>query len=143
MERKQFNYEKQRTEFQNKLESIHSTWTCKLNLFVTDMNQQSDKTQADLKQIAQLLRKMESASESKIKLVAQRQAILHENYANMERKEQEQHLLNQLTDTEQMIVETQEQIQEIEEQIAKILKALEQRQDIINNQIKELNVIRQ
>jgi hypothetical protein len=49
MQRQQFNYEKQRTEFQNKLESIHKTWTCKLNLFVTDMNEQSQKTQGELK----------------------------------------------------------------------------------------------
>jgi hypothetical protein len=38
LNRQLFNLEKQRTEFQMKLESTHVSWTCKLQLFVTDMN---------------------------------------------------------------------------------------------------------
>jgi hypothetical protein len=72
------------------------------------MNQQSEKTQGDLDQIANLLRSMEKASLKHAALVSERQAFMLENFANDERKELEQHLLNQLTDTEQMIEETQE-----------------------------------
>lgn len=70
MQRQQFNYEKQRTEFQNKLESIHKTWTCKLNLFVTDMNEQSQKTQGELKQIEDLLMKLNDTAQQNKQLVA-------------------------------------------------------------------------
>ena len=38
LNRQLYNLEKQRTEFQMKLESTHVNWTCKLQLFVTDMN---------------------------------------------------------------------------------------------------------
>jgi hypothetical protein len=38
LNRQLYNLEKQRTEFQMKLESTHVSWTCKLQLFVTDMN---------------------------------------------------------------------------------------------------------
>jgi hypothetical protein len=38
LNRQLYNLEKQRTEFQMKLESTHMSWTCKLQLFVTDMN---------------------------------------------------------------------------------------------------------
>lgn len=47
--RKLNQLEYQRKDFQHKLESTHHGWTCKLQLFVTDMNEQSDKTQKDLK----------------------------------------------------------------------------------------------
>jgi peptidoglycan hydrolase CwlO-like protein len=42
-----------------------------------------------------------------------------------------------------MIEETEQQIEEIQEQINKINAALEERQNIINDQIAQLNVIRQ
>jgi|TARA_B110000285_G_C15114797_1_gene613418 chromosome segregation ATPase len=42
-----------------------------------------------------------------------------------------------------MIEETKVQIQEIQDQIGKINSALEERQGVINDQIRELNVIRQ
>ena len=42
-----------------------------------------------------------------------------------------------------MITETEQQIKEIQEQINKIKNALEERQAIINDQIAQLNVIRQ
>jgi hypothetical protein len=45
------------------LESTHNGWTCKLQLFVTDMNEQSDKTQKDLKQIQDLLASMTAVSD--------------------------------------------------------------------------------
>ena len=48
LNRQLYNLDKQRTEFQLKLESTHVSWTCKLQLFVTDMNSQSEKTQKDL-----------------------------------------------------------------------------------------------
>ena len=38
LNRQLYNLDKQRTEFQMKLESTHMSWTCKLQLFVTDMN---------------------------------------------------------------------------------------------------------
>lgn len=44
LNRQLYNLDKQRTEFQMKLENTHASWTCKLQLFVTDMNSQSEKT---------------------------------------------------------------------------------------------------
>lgn len=41
--------EKNRTEFQNKMENLHNSFTCKLKLYVTDIQAQSDKTQSDFK----------------------------------------------------------------------------------------------
>jgi hypothetical protein len=42
-----------------------------------------------------------------------------------------------------MIDDTQQQIKEIQDQVGRINSALEQRQNIIKDQIQELNIIRQ
>ena len=63
LHRKFNQLEYQRKDFQHKLESTHNGWTCKLQLFVTDMNEQSDKTQKDLKQIQDLLASMTAVSD--------------------------------------------------------------------------------
>ena len=72
LSRQLYNLEKERTEFQMKLESAHVNWTCKLQLFVTDMNSQSEKTQKDLQQINDLLSSMTAVSEKQAELLQQR-----------------------------------------------------------------------
>jgi chromosome segregation ATPase len=72
LNRQLYNLEKERTEFQMKLESTHVSWTCKLQLFVTDMNTQSEKTQKDLQQINDLLSSMTAVSEKQAGLLQQR-----------------------------------------------------------------------
>lgn len=80
LNRQLYNLDKQRTEFQLKLESTHVSWTCKLQLFVTDMNSQSEKTQRDLQQINDLLSSMTAVSEKQAGLLQQRQNLLLENF---------------------------------------------------------------
>lgn len=63
LQRKLNQLEYQRKDFQHRLESAHHGWTCKLQVFVTDMNEQSEKTQADLKQIQDLLASMAAVSD--------------------------------------------------------------------------------
>lgn len=69
LSRKLNQLEYQRKDFQHKLESTHSSWTCKLQLFVTDMNEQSDKTQRDLRQIQDLLASMTAVSDKQAGLL--------------------------------------------------------------------------
>ena len=141
--RKLSKLESQRKDFQYKLESAHNGWTCKLQLFVTDMNEQSDKTQKDLKQIQDLLQSMQAVSDKQAGLLQQRQQLLLENFEQAEKQELTNHLEEQIEDCDQIIVDTQQQIKEIQDQILRINSALEQRQAIIKDQIQELNIIRQ
>ena len=54
------NHERARTEFQNKFENMHNAFTCKLQLYVTDIRQNSEQTQNDLKSIENLLSNMKT-----------------------------------------------------------------------------------
>lgn len=143
LNRQLYNLDKQRTEFQMKLESTHVSWTCKLQLFVTDMNSQSEKTQKDLQQINDLLSSMTAVSEKQAGLLQQRQNLLLENFEQAEKSELTNHLSEQIQYCDQMIVETRSQIREIMDQVEKINSALDERQSIIQDQINQLNVIRQ
>lgn len=49
------NADKIRTEFLHKLESCHHASSCKLQLFISDINANSEKTQNELGQIRDLL----------------------------------------------------------------------------------------
>jgi chromosome segregation ATPase len=69
------NIEKQRTEFQFKLENVHHASSCKLQLFLTDINKNSDKTQRDLTQIQDLLTSLAAAGEKQASLLADRQLL--------------------------------------------------------------------
>lgn len=73
----------------------------------------------------------------------QRQTLLQDNFEQTEKQELTNHLHAQIQDLDQMIEDTKQQIKEIEDQVEKINNALEQRQQVINDQIRELNVIRQ
>lgn len=143
LNRQLYNLDKQRTEFQLKLESTHASWTCKLQLFVTDMNSQSEKTQKDLQQINDLLSSMTAVSEKQAGLLQQRQNLLLENFEQAEKSELTNHLSEQIRYCDQMINETRSQIREIMDQVEKINSALDERQSIIQDQINQLNVIRQ
>lgn len=143
LNRQLYNLDKQRTEFQLKLESTHASWTCKLQLFVTDMNSQSEKTQKDLQQINDLLSSMTAVSEKQAGLLQQRQNLLLENFEQAEKSELTNHLSEQIQYCDQMINETRSQIREIMDQVEKINSALDERQSIIQDQINQLNVIRQ
>ena len=83
--RKLSKLESQRKDFQFKLESAHNSWTCKLQLFVTDMNEQSDKTRKDLKQIQDLLQSMQAVSDKQAGLLQQRQQLLLDNFEQAEK----------------------------------------------------------
>lgn len=96
LNRQLYNLDKQRTEFQMKLESTHASWTCKLQLFVTDMNSQSEKTQRDLQQINDLLNSMTAVSEKQAGLLQQRQNLLLENFEQAEKSELTNHLSEQI-----------------------------------------------
>lgn len=143
LNRQLYNLDKQRTEFQLKLESTHASWTCKLQLFVTDINSQSEKTQKDLQQINDLLSSMTAVSEKQAGLLQQRQNLLLENFEQAEKSELTNHLSEQIQYCDQMINETRSQIREIMDQVEKINSALDERQSIIQDQINQLNVIRQ
>lgn len=56
---------------------------------------------------------MTKVGEKQSNLMHQRQQLLHENFETDEKKSHEQHLRDQLADTEQLIEDTQEQIREI------------------------------
>lgn len=49
---------------------------------------------------------MQAITDKHQDLIWKRQNLMHENFANLEKTDQEQHLMHQLTDTEQMIGET-------------------------------------
>lgn len=44
LNRQLINMEKQRTEFQNKLENMHNSFEAKLKLYVTDINLNNEQT---------------------------------------------------------------------------------------------------
>ena len=67
--------EKTRTEFQNKLENLHNSMTCKLKLYVTDIQTHSEKTQSDFKQIEGLLASLASASENQSATLVKKQKL--------------------------------------------------------------------
>lgn len=64
-------------------------------------------------------------------------------FEQQEKKELTGHLEGQINDIDQLIGETEVQIRQMKEQINKITTALDERQNIINEQIGQLNVIRQ
>lgn len=86
---------------------------------------------------------MKKVGNQQAALLLQRQQLLDENFEQAEKNELTNHLQSQIHDSDQIIEDTQDQIKEIQEQVEKINSALEQRQQVINEQIKELNVIRQ
>ena len=143
LSRQLHNMEKKRVDVQNTLESQHSQWSCNLELFVTDMNSSSTKTQADLKKIKESLDQMQVVGEKQADLLHKRQQLLQENYEKAEKQELTWQLEDQIQDCDQMINDTKEQIKEIQDQINRINLALEERQLIINDQILELNHLRQ
>lgn len=49
LNRKFQNIEKQRTEMQTKLENAHYEWSCKLQIYVTDISTQRAQTENDIK----------------------------------------------------------------------------------------------
>lgn len=63
LHRKLRDQERQREQFQNNIQNCHNQWSSKLQLFVTDMTHQSEKTQADIRQIHDLLESFKSVSE--------------------------------------------------------------------------------
>ena len=71
------------------------------------MNEQSDKTQKDLKQIQDLLQSMSAVSDKQAGLLQQRQQLLLENFDQAEKQELTNHLEEQIEDCDQMIVDTQ------------------------------------
>lgn len=99
--------EKQRTEFQNKLENCHHAWTCKLQVYVTDMNASSEKTQNDFQQIKDLLISMSTVSEKQEELLEQRQKLSQDIHEQTEKKELVDHLNAQVQDLDQMILDAQ------------------------------------
>ena len=143
LQRKLQTIETQRIKFQHQLEQTHVSWTCKLQLFVTDMNNQSEKTQNDLTQIMELLQSMSAVGEKQAGLLQQRQQLLQDNFEQSEKQELTNHLQAQIQDCDKMIEDADQQIKEIQEQVEKINAALQERQEVINDQISELNVIRQ
>jgi hypothetical protein len=64
------------------------------------MNKSSQKNQGDLTQIQQLILQMQQVSQRQASLLEQRQALMLGNFENEERREHEQHLHDQITDTE-------------------------------------------
>ena len=51
LSRKLQNIERQRTEFQTKLHNVHTEWSAKLQIYVTDISANREKTEKDVKQI--------------------------------------------------------------------------------------------
>lgn len=47
-----------------KLENCHNSWTSKMHLFVTDMNENDKKTAEQLQQVAQLLQSFETVCDN-------------------------------------------------------------------------------
>lgn len=86
---------------------------------------------------------MTAVSEKQAGLLQQRQNLLLENFEQAEKSELTNHLSEQIQYCDQMIVETRSQIREIMDQVEKINSALDERQSIIQDQINQLNVIRQ
>ena len=65
--------ERQRSEFATRLETLHTQWTCKLQIHVTDIATQYDKTQENLNQIEQLFQQLQNMGDNQSKLLEQRQ----------------------------------------------------------------------
>ena len=69
LQRKLQNIERQRTEMQTKLHYQHTEWSSKLQVYVTDITSQRDKTEKDVKQIQDLLASMATVSEKQAQLM--------------------------------------------------------------------------
>lgn len=143
LNRQLFNNEKQRTEFQNKLENMGQAFQVKLQLYVSDIRSNSQATQRELAQIADLMANLKNASDKQGELLRQRQQVNQQIHEHTEKQSLCEHLKVQIRDLDQMIEDAQVQINQIQDQIAKINTALDERQRIINSQIQQLNVIRQ
>lgn len=63
LSRKLQNIERQRSEMQTKLDSSHTEWSVKLQIYVTDISVQREKTEKDVKQIQDLLASMATVGE--------------------------------------------------------------------------------
>ena len=118
---------------QTKVHNCHFEWSAKLQIYVTDISAQREKTEKDVKQIQDLLSSMATVGEKQAQLLIQRQQLLQENFEQTEKQELTNHLHSQIQDADQMIEDTKQQIKEIEDQIDKINNALEQRQQVIND----------
>lgn len=68
-------FEKQRTELQNKLENVHYSFTCKLQLYVSDIKAQSAKTAKDLTQIKELMAAFVGAQDNVQQMLTKRQEL--------------------------------------------------------------------
>lgn len=115
LSRKLQNIERQRTEMQTKLQNSHGEWSAKLQVYVTDISAQREKTEKDVKQIQDLLASMATVSEKQAQLMLQRQTLLQDNFEQTEKQELTNHLHAQIQDLDQMIEDTKQQIKEIED----------------------------
>lgn len=102
------NLEKQRTEFQNKLENIHNAFECKLQLYVTDMGMRSMDTQKELGQIKDLLAKLQQTQDKHADLLQKRGEIRLEIHEQNEKGHVVDHLNNQSQDLDQMIKDAED-----------------------------------
>jgi chromosome segregation ATPase len=127
---------------QTRLETLHNKWTCKLQIYVTDMTAQSEQSAGELAQIEKLLASMQTIGLKQAELLQHRQQLLQDNFESAEKSELTTHLQTQIQDCDQMIEDTQEQIAQIKVQVDKIVKAHDDRKEVIKDQIAELNIIR-
>lgn len=100
---------------QTKLYNCHTEWSAKLQIYVTDISANREKTEKDVKQIQDLLSSMATVSEKQAQLMLQRQTLLLENFEQTERQELTNHLHGQIQDCDQMIEDTKQQIKEIQD----------------------------
>ena len=127
---------------QTRLETLHNKRTCKLQIYVTDMTAQSEQSAGELAQIEKLLASMQTIGMKQAELLQHRQQLLQDNFESAEKSELTAHLQTQIQDCDQMIEDTQEQIAQIKVQVDKIVKAHDDRKEVIKDQIAELNIIR-
>ena len=112
---------------QTRLETQHNKWTCKLQIYVTDMAEQSTQSKSELAQIEKLLASMQTIGLKQAELLQHRQQLLQDNFESAEKSELTTHLQSQIQDCDQMIEDTQEQIAQIKDQVDKIVKAHDDR----------------
>jgi chromosome segregation ATPase len=106
------------------------------------MTAQSEQSAGELAQIEKLLASMQTIGLKQAELLQHRQQLLQDNFESAEKSELTTHLQTQIQDCDQMIEDTQEQIAQIKVQVDKIVKAHDDRKEVIKDQIAELNIIR-